>query len=193
MAEFKTPAPPHDEDTQLFGTTLPAKSTNASKTALRWKLEDAPTNNATGASSSKTDTPKSDAPSEDAAEGNIYQTLLSVESSPHCNNSTTSMIKRRRHNQVRTLPPVIPPPTPISTTLPSSSSTTKRKGSKSKQSRASMKIFAIKETKAERLQECMKYFPKAPFAEAESSRFSWLWWELLTELRGKDLKVTLGR
>ncbi|KAK3505443.1 hypothetical protein B0T13DRAFT_486047 [Neurospora crassa] len=35
-------------------------------------------------------------------------------------------------------------------------------GFKSKQSRASMKIFTIKETKAERLQECMKYFPKPP-------------------------------
>ncbi|KAL0474055.1 hypothetical protein QR685DRAFT_436513 [Neurospora intermedia] len=148
------------------------------------KLEAAPINNATSASSSKKDAPKSDAPSEDDTGGNIYETLLGQirstlqklhdrhdkEETTQPSANPTSSRSTTNTNLDNLSSPSIPPttnehpPTPCSktSTRRSSSSTTKRKGSKGKQSGASMKIFAVKGTKAERLQECMKYFPKPP-------------------------------
>ncbi|KAJ4410351.1 hypothetical protein N0V85_003961 [Neurospora sp. IMI 360204] len=143
------------------------------------KLEDAPIHSMVDASSSKKDTPKSDAPSEDGTRGNIYETLLGrIQSTLKQLHDQHEEMKQPSADPTTSCPttdtnlnpsnPSIPPnnehsPSPCTKASPKpSSSSTKRKRSTRKRSGPSMRIFAVKGTKAERLREYMKYFPKPP-------------------------------
>ncbi|ESA43127.1 hypothetical protein NCU05671 [Neurospora crassa OR74A] len=192
MAELKIPAPPHDEHVSFVDDDLAVSQTRrmpeatTRDTPLRRRLKMCPDEDPTAgtwAPAGQLIENDDSQNSKDDTGGNIYETLLGriqstlqqlhdqhdqEETTKPSANPTSSRSTTDTHLDnlsSSSIPPTNEqPPTPRSKTFtrPSSSSTTKRKGSKSKQSGASMKIFAVKGTKAERLQECMEYFPKPP-------------------------------